>query len=399
MTRDNQLVYLDQKKALVFNRGLPGLKLPDTNGRNTRASSAEGYTFQKLPTSVDEARRLSDRTVLTEKRLARYRAERAAQRAAAAGLNDEIAPDQNPAPRKRKRVVKAVPKAEAAVNATENLPPDVSERAAASIDGSARDYSAEKRLLNALAKLIKVPLIKRVGGLAEKRGPQVGGKYVSTREVQVNDNLHGSERMSVLLHEFGHHVVVSKVAKALGLDPDVVTRMGSDELLSAFDKVRPDVAAEYRAWREANGGERVPVSRSLQAACGDVLAHLPGEHLPQPRAAAQGIQAHHGVVDHQPAVHLSLEIAAVAGELPRLDAPVAAPPADAVVPGQRIRRGRHAAPGKVRRDGHWGRCTGPSGKATMSRCRHSPGWMPASNCPSTMSASRRSAYSSTVTSG
>lgn len=175
MTRDNQLVYLDQKKALVFNRGLPGLKLPDTSGRNTGASSAEGYTLQKLPTSVDEARRLSDRTVLTEKRLARYRAERAAQRAAG-GLNDEIAPDQNPAPRKRKRVVKAVPKAEAAVNATENVPPDVSERAAASIDRSAHDYSAEKRLLNTLAKLIKVPLIERVGGLAEKRGPQVGAR-------------------------------------------------------------------------------------------------------------------------------------------------------------------------------------------------------------------------------
>lgn len=53
----------NQKKALAFNRWLPGLKLPDTNGGNARASSAEGYTRQKLPTSVDEVRTLSERTI------------------------------------------------------------------------------------------------------------------------------------------------------------------------------------------------------------------------------------------------------------------------------------------------------------------------------------------------
>ena len=257
MTRDNQLVYLDQKKALTFNRGLPGLKLPDTNGGNARASGSEGYTHQKLPTSVDEARRLSDRTVLTEKRLARYHQQRAEQRAASLPDNAEDAPP----PRKRKQVFKTAPKAQAAVDAGATVAPEVSAKAAESIGNAKHDYAAEKSLLKELAKVAGVPFIRSVSGLAEKRGAQVGGKYVSTRDIQVNDNLAGNERMSVLLHEFGHHVVVSKIARALGIDPDAVARMGSDELLAAFDQYRPDVAAEYRAWREKNG-ERVPVSRS-----------------------------------------------------------------------------------------------------------------------------------------
>lgn len=241
MARDNQLVYLDQKKALTFNRGLPGLKLPDTSGGNARASGSEGYTHQKLPTSVDEARKLSDRTVLTEKRLARYRQQRAEQRAVSLPDTAEDAPP----PRKRKQVFKTAPKAQAAVDAGATVAPEVSAKAAESIGSAKHNYTAEKSLLKELAKAVGVPFIRRVSGLAEKRGAQVGGKYVSTRDIQVNDNLAGNERMSVLLHEFGHHVVVSKIARALGIDPDAVARMGSDELLAAFDQYRPDVAAEY----------------------------------------------------------------------------------------------------------------------------------------------------------
>lgn len=165
--------------------------------------------------------------------------------------------DAAQAPRKRKQVIKAVPPAQAAVDAT-----DSAGVASATAKTGPHDLKAEKEMLNEVLAQMGVPKLLSLKPLSAGRGPNTGGSYM-LRTVQINDTLHGAERVEVLLHEAGHHIYAAELAKALGVELQAVTNMDDGQLLSALEKHLPDVAAEYSAWMAERGNAAaVPLFQS-----------------------------------------------------------------------------------------------------------------------------------------
>lgn len=144
----------------------------------------------------------------------------------------------------------------------------------ASIQAPVHDLKAETILLNTLGKMVGVLNVPRVKALTAIKdiGSIRGGIYLgSNSQIGIDDALTGEARLGVLFHEFGHHVVFSKVAKALGLTIAEVQNMSDTALLEAFRNVVPEIAAEYESWladrkdsqvTDAKGRVRVPLLKS-----------------------------------------------------------------------------------------------------------------------------------------
>lgn len=172
--------------------------------------------------------------------------------------------DTTPAPRKRgKQVIKSVPQAQAAVDATENAGV-----ASATAKTGPHDLKAEKEMLNevlaqmGVPKLLSLKPLSKTDAKGAPRSPNTGGSYM-LRTVQINDTLHGAERVEVLLHETGHHIYAAELAKALGVEPQAVINMDDAQLLDALEKQLPAVAAEYSAWMAERGNAAtVPLFQS-----------------------------------------------------------------------------------------------------------------------------------------
>lgn len=80
----------------------------------------------------------------------------------------------------------------------------------------------------------------------------VNGKLV----LRVGAGLRGAERIEVLTHEIGHHVIHSYIAEAAGITIEDASRMQPNELLAAITKVDPKLGAalkaDYDTWRAAH---------------------------------------------------------------------------------------------------------------------------------------------------
>lgn len=130
--------------------------------------------------------------------------------------------------------------------------------------------SKELAMVNALAAKLKLPAVTSLTE-AEPRAGLRGAVYnYATGQITVDPRLKGNARLSVILHELGHHVVSQALARELKVSPESIGRMNQDELLAAMKKAVPEVAAEYESWLAARGdsvsmgrtGVRVPLSQS-----------------------------------------------------------------------------------------------------------------------------------------
>lgn len=133
--------------------------------------------------------------------------------------------------------------------------------------------SKEMAMVNELAAKLKLPAVTAVREAAPEDGLQGAMYTYATGVITVDPRLKGNARLSIILHELGHHVVSQALAQELSVKPEDVGRMGQDELLAAMKKAVPAVAAEYESWLAARGdvttmgrfGVRVPVSQSAMS--------------------------------------------------------------------------------------------------------------------------------------
>ena len=133
--------------------------------------------------------------------------------------------------------------------------------------------SKELSLVNELAAKLKLPAVTSVREAAPNSGLRGAMYNFVTGEITVDPRLKGNARLSIILHELGHHVVAQALAQELSIKPEEVGRMGQDELLAAMKKAVPEVAAEYESWLAARSdvatmgrtGVRVPMVRSAMS--------------------------------------------------------------------------------------------------------------------------------------
>lgn len=126
----------------------------------------------------------------------------------------------------------------------------------------------ELELVNAISKALGIPSIGSV-----ENSDSVVGEYSSTdNSIKLNSKLKGNARLSVLMHETGHHAVMQLMAQYLETTPEEIQLMDDDTLLQAFDSVLPEVSQEYINWLNdrssvktrgaTSGAVRVPLEMS-----------------------------------------------------------------------------------------------------------------------------------------
>jgi hypothetical protein len=116
------------------------------------------------------------------------------------------------------------------------------------------DHKAETKMLNGILERMGIASRVRVIPLRPKTGPQNGGEYSARHlTVAINDNLHGAERVEVLLHELGHHIIYDALAKEMGVEHTRMARITSEQALDMLAKSNPELhkamVADYAAWR------------------------------------------------------------------------------------------------------------------------------------------------------
>lgn len=127
------------------------------------------------------------------------------------------------------------------------------------------DLKAEAAMLNALAEAAGA----RTGIVVESAGahdPKRGGSYSRGKlRIKINDNLHGAERMEVLLHELGHHLIWNEVAKLVGWDLVQSKNMSLATAISALKagnpKLHDALMKDFNAWR-TSGKSSKPFHRA-----------------------------------------------------------------------------------------------------------------------------------------
>src|SRR5690606_4479141 len=144
---------------------------------------------------------------------------------------------------------------------------DVSAGAASatSTEAGNHDFAKEAALVNALAKAAGV----RDGIVVVSAGthaPSKGGAYSRGKlRIRLNDALTGAERMEVLMHELGHHLVWSEVAKHVGWDVVQSKHMSLGTAIDALrigdPKLHDALMSDFLAWR-ASGRSSKPYHRA-----------------------------------------------------------------------------------------------------------------------------------------
>lgn len=85
-------------------------------------------------------------------------------------------------------------------------------------------------MLNAVAKRLGVPEISAVKPLSDDNMKKGGSYAPNSKVIYINPNLHGPERVEVLAHELGHHIINHEIAQALGIKAHEVPRLSEDVL-------------------------------------------------------------------------------------------------------------------------------------------------------------------------
>ncbi|NLA68845.1 MAG: hypothetical protein GX856_11510, partial [Gammaproteobacteria bacterium] len=143
--------------------------------------------------------------------------------------------------------------------------------------GSAHDLRKEEAMLNAKLKAmgIKDPIrlhstldAKKVLGRALPVSD--AGRYLKDGSIFISPDLHGAERVEVLAHELGHHIVYSQALSAAGIpfsENVNISHRRAIALMRKHNRALYDaLAKDYRAWLAANPPSmRVGDSRATRA--------------------------------------------------------------------------------------------------------------------------------------
>lgn len=176
-------------------------------------------------------------------------------------LNDDAPPvPKKPSAETRKRIAEQNPSevkqpAKRAIEEGVQWEQDVG---AAAKETGPHDHKAELRMLNGILDRLGIKTkIAEVRPLVQKKGEQHGGAYSRGRLIiEINDNLHGPERVEVLLHELGHHVVWDAIAKTLGVEHTSLTSADPLAALKAAAEKDPELfgalRADYNQWAAEN---------------------------------------------------------------------------------------------------------------------------------------------------
>lgn len=136
------------------------------------------------------------------------------------------------------------------------------------------DKNADKELnmVNSLTAALGLPAIKEIGDNPESRGADYSP---ADNRMRVDPRLKGNSRISVILHELGHHTAVNVLAERLGVTASELLSYSDEQLLQAFRDNFPEVAREYDQWLQerrdiltrgsVSNVPRTPISRSAMA--------------------------------------------------------------------------------------------------------------------------------------
>lgn len=114
-------------------------------------------------------------------------------------------------------------------------------------DEGPHDHVAETRMLNALLSKLGIKDLPVKVVPAAHDAP--GGNYdPNTHIIRINPNLHGAERIDVLAHELGHHVVFSELGH---------------NLERATPELRDALIKDHEAWKDEQNNARAKVSDVL----------------------------------------------------------------------------------------------------------------------------------------
>lgn len=140
----------------------------------------------------------------------------------------------------------------------------------ASSDGR-HNLKAERSMLNTILGMLGITeQIRSLRTLedADEQGNK-GGSYVRrSRAVSINPNLHGAERVEVLMHELGHHIIWNEIAKYVEGGFDALQGMTLAESIDVLAKGNPKLYAALRKdfdqWNTNGRPAQSPTHRYLR---------------------------------------------------------------------------------------------------------------------------------------
>lgn len=152
--------------------------------------------------------------------------------------------------------------------------------AAATSDEDTHDTVRETAMLNEMLKRMGIKFQVRVVSSGEVRG---GSYSPGLGRIRINPKLTGAERIEVLAHELGHHIVFAEIAKAAGLDikdvPNGQDAKTTAERFALLEKHNPELyaalKADFETWKAANPrSQKWSVTRASRAPMHRAMAAL-----------------------------------------------------------------------------------------------------------------------------
>lgn len=131
---------------------------------------------------------------------------------------------------------------------------------------------AEKSMLNTILDMLGIDTKLNLLSTMRKApadGARGGSYRKGTREATINPHLHGAERVEVLMHELGHHIVWNEVAKHVEGGWETVQNMtlaeGVDAIANGNPKLYAALTKDFEAWNAAGRPLQSPLHRWTRA--------------------------------------------------------------------------------------------------------------------------------------
>lgn len=214
-----------------------------------------------------------ERTFLSAARDAGYKVDLGDQRTPAAKARDEAAAKQRPTSEAQRLGIDMTK--DAAERRLRNLPEnprpkvkaadeqvmedlsrrlnDIDEAVSEVATNDHIDFTKETRLANDTLAALGIKDTVRVA----EHDKATSGSYVTgSRVIELGNNLRGAERVQVLAHELGHHIIRSELAKAMGVPLKDIENFSIHDVFNKMEQHQPELHAavlkDFEAWMEKN---------------------------------------------------------------------------------------------------------------------------------------------------
>lgn len=154
----------------------------------------------------------------------------------------------------------------------------------ASSDGR-HNLKAERSMLNTILGMLGIT--EQIGALrtlkdADEQGNKGGSYARRSRTVSINPNLHGAERVEVLMHELGHHIIWNEIAKYVDGGFDALQGMSLAESIDVLAKGNPKLYAALRKdfdqWNTNGRPSQSPTHRYLRGVTNGLARTFKDDH-------------------------------------------------------------------------------------------------------------------------